>query len=293
MSISACSRSESLVKRGKRRVAGDNSAATPNAAMQRPDWLRAVEWKDLVPLTRMQSLRELSIPLPWLLASWFAAYRGWIVVALGLSFMFFLTGARQVHDAYHGALGVSRRATDLLMFVMSVLLLGAMHSVKYNHLRHHAKSLGPDDLEAASAYMPWWQAISMGPLFPLCLYRNAIRKADQRTRAWIIAETVANVAWIALVFGVFDCAFLKYHVIAMAMGQCLTSFFAVWAVHHDADDALARSRTVRGKLRSLVSYNIFMHMEHHLFPRVPTCNLPRLAARIDAASKGSPLKMVI
>ncbi|MBK8345469.1 MAG: fatty acid desaturase [Bacteroidetes bacterium] len=26
---------------------------------------------------------------------------------------------------------------------------------------------------------------------------------------------------------------------------------------------------------------MFYHTEHHLFPKVPTCHLPQLAARID------------
>ena len=66
------------------------------------------------------------------------------------------------------------------------------------------------------------------------------------------------------------------------MGQCLTAFFAVWTVHHDTDDAAYPARTQRGWLRNLVSYHMFLHVEHHLFPQVPTCHLPVLARRLDA-----------
>ena len=34
---------------------------------------------------------------------------------------------------------------------------------------------------------------------------------------------------------------------------------------------------------SAVAFNMFFHMEHHLYPRVPTCRLPILAERLDRA----------
>jgi fatty acid desaturase len=34
----------------------------------------------------------------------------------------------------------------------------------------------------------------------------------------------------------------------------------------------------------LISYEMFFHVEHHLYPAVPTCRLPVLARRLDAAA---------
>jgi len=34
-------------------------------------------------------------------------------------------------------------------------------------------------------------------------------------------------------------------------------------------------------LKSRLSYAMFFHVEHHLFPAVPTCHLAMLAARLD------------
>ena len=39
----------------------------------------------------------------------------------------------------------------------------------------------------------------------------------------------AGAFWVYFVFA------LWYHVGVMAIGQCMTSFFAVWTVHHDCD----------------------------------------------------------
>jgi fatty acid desaturase len=65
-------------------------------------------------------------------------------------------------------------------------------------------------------------------------------------------------------------------VIAVAIGQCLTAFVAVWTVHHDCQPDRALARTIRGCFKSFVTHNMFYHLEHHLFPAVPTCRLPQL-----------------
>jgi len=99
--------------------------------------LEQVQWKDLVQLGHTDVISELFISLPWLIVSFIFASLQWYVLALFCSFMFFLTGLRQVHNAFHFALGISRPATHWVMFVLSVVMLGSMHAVQINHLRHH------------------------------------------------------------------------------------------------------------------------------------------------------------
>lgn len=246
------------------------------------DRLRTIEWKDLLPLNRLEILNELSISLPWLVGSWVAASYDQYLIALICSFMFFLTGLRQVHNAYHYALGISRRLTEWVMFGLSILMLGSMHAIQVNHLRHHRYCMEEEDIEAMSARLPGWKAVLIGPLFPLRLHLKAIEVGNRRQRGWILAELVANVAWVGLVFGVLEVKWLEYHVLAMALGQCLTAFFAVWTVHHDCEAEKLKARTIRGRLKALLTYNMFFHVEHHLFPAVPTCKLDILARRLDA-----------
>ena len=243
--------------------------------------LRAVQWRDLLVLTRWEVARELLLSAPWLIVSLAAAHLRLYPLALVASFMFFLTGLRQVHNAYHYALGLPRAATEAVMFVLSVLMLGSMHAVQINHLRHHRHCLGKEDVEAMSARLPAWRAILIGPWFPLRLHHKALQVGNVRQRAWIVAELSANLAWIALVFGVLKLRVLEYHVIAMALGQCLTAFFAVWTVHHDSEGAVVPARTIRHPLKARLTYAMFYHVEHHLFPLVPTRRLPALAQRLD------------
>lgn len=243
--------------------------------------LGSIEWKDLRHLNRFEIVRELLISIPWLAGSWFLAASGTYAVALACSFMFFLTGLRQTHNAYHYALGLRRTATEWLMFVLSLLMLGSMHAVQINHLRHHRYCMRDDDVEALSARMPAWQALVIGPWFPVRLHLKALEVANRRQQRWILIELAGNLVVIGLVFGALELTWLRYHVLTMALGQCLTAFFAVWTVHHDCEPDGRFARTIRGRLKGLMTYNMFYHVEHHLFPAVPTCKLPLLAARLD------------
>jgi fatty acid desaturase len=219
-----------------------------------------------------------------LAASLIAAAHECYVLALGASFIFFLTGLRQVHNAYHYALGISRQPTEWVMFALSGLMLGSMHAIQVNHLRHHRYCMAAEDVEAMSARMTGWQAVLMGPLFPIRLHRKALEVATPRQCRWIRAELAINVVLVIEVFAVLEVRWLQYHVAAMLVGQCLTAFFAVWTVHHGCDGVVFIARTIRHRGKALATYNMFYHVEHHLFPAVPTRKLPTLALRLDAAA---------
>lgn len=59
--------------------------------------LRSVMWRDFVSVDRLEVVRELLLPLAWLARCLLVAWRGHYAIAVGMSFTFFLTGARVVH----------------------------------------------------------------------------------------------------------------------------------------------------------------------------------------------------
>lgn len=244
--------------------------------------LGRVEWRDLVALRPLEVARELLLPLPWLAASLFFAEIRFYPVAVICSFVFFLTGLRIVHGACHYALGLPRRVNEWVLFAFSPLMLGSMHAVQWNHLRHHRYCLAEHDVEAMGARRSAWGAILLGPRFPLFLHRAALTGARVRQRRWIWAELTTNLAPVVIA-AIWPCRASAYHLAVMAIGQCLTAFFAVWTVHHDCVTAYPAARTIRNSLRNAVTFNMFFHVEHHLFPRVPTPHLPALARRLDQA----------
>ena len=246
--------------------------------------VRSVEWKDLLALSRWEIVKELLLVFPWLATSMVLALYGQYFFALGFSFIFFLCGLRVVHNAYHYAMGIPRAATEWVMFVLSVLMLSSMHALQQTHLHHHKHCLGDDDVEAASARMKGWQAIVFGPRFYILIQKKGIELANPRQKAWIRAEYVAMALFVGLSLFVLNVPALKYHVIAMLIGQCLTAFFAVWTVHHDCDREHFIARTLRNPIKSFIAFDMFYHVEHHLYPKVPTCHLGKLSKRLDEAA---------
>jgi fatty acid desaturase len=245
--------------------------------------LKQVRWRDLVPLSRLERVWELTLSLPWLLASLMAYHHGLWWLGAPCSFFFFLTGLRQSHNAQHYALGIGRRWHDGLLFLLSGVMLSSMHAVQVTHLHHHRHCLDEHDIEAAHVRKPWWRVLLEGPLFPLRLHTAAWRLASPGKRRWVSAELglIAGVIAAALLL---DVSALRWHVAAMLAGECMTAFFAVYIVHRGCDAEHHIARTQRGWLRNFLSYSMFYHLEHHLFPAVPTCHLPHLAKRVDAVA---------
>jgi fatty acid desaturase len=246
--------------------------------------IRSVPWADLVGLSRWEVVKELVLPVPFLALSCLLAHHELLIPALLASFVFFLTGLRLVHNGYHYALGLPRFACECVMAVLSIVMLGSMHAIQFHHLRHHKHCLDDEDIEGIGASGNAWWALAKGPWFPIRLHLTALAWSGARVRRWIMAELLANAAWLWLVMAVCEVPFLKSHVLAMAVGRCLTAFFAVWTVHHDCERSHFIARTLRRPFVNLVSFNMFYHVEHHLFPRVPTCHLPQLAKRLDQAA---------
>jgi fatty acid desaturase len=246
--------------------------------------LSSVAWQDLLVLSGRERLWELTLPLPWLAGSLAAYASGWWWLGGIGSFFFFLTGLRLSHHAQHRSLGIGRGAHDLVLFLLSLAMVASMHAVQVTHLHHHRHTLEADDIEAAYVHLAWWRVLLMGAAFPVKLHRSAWRLAASGKRGWICAEVGAILAWLAAAWFVLDVACLRWHATAMAIGECFTGFFCVWTVHHGCDARGQVARTQRGWLMNFVSYSMFYHLEHHLYPAVPTCHLPVLAERLDRAA---------
>ncbi|MBX2852442.1 MAG: fatty acid desaturase [Phycisphaeraceae bacterium] len=250
-------------------------------ATTRDQALRDVVWCDLLPMTRLEIAHEVMICLPWLAVS--AALYGLGLVPLGMvgSFFVFLTGLRLSHGCQHYQLPVARHWQDKILFALSAVMLTSMHAVQATHLNHHRHCLDDDDFEGKIARRPFWLALLTGPLFPIRLHVEALRLARRSKRRWVVAELLVVVGIVAATPWLPTA--LQWHVLAMLVGECFVGFSAVWTVHHGCGDDVPY-RTLRSGWLNRLSYNMFLHTEHHLFPAVPTCHLHQLAKRIDAAS---------
>lgn len=243
--------------------------------------VRDVPWRDLVPMRRGEGIAECLHPLPWLAGSLTLAQAGNYAFAAPLSFMFFLTALRLNHEAIHRHLGFGAAGHRRVIHALSALMLGSNSAISFNHLRHHAHAGRREDVEGKCGQMSGFRVLLYGPLFPFELWSNAWRLGGRDLRRGMAVDLALNLCLVGLALGSAAPALL-YHIAAMAAAQCLTAFFAVWITHHGChgEDLVARSQ--RSALVNFASYNMFLHLEHHLFPAVPVKRLGRLARRIDA-----------
>ena len=244
---------------------------------------RQVRWRDLGPMRPVDGLAECLHPLPWLAASWLAAHHALWPAALACSFMFFLTALRLNHEAIHHNLGFSARGHRIVLHGLSMVMLGSNHSVAFNHLRHHAHIDTPRDIVGKCGRMSLAGVLAYGPRFPVECHRETWREGGPAWRRRLAIDLGLNLVLptVALASG---WQALWFHVGAMLAAQCLTALFAVWITHRGCAGHSLEARTQRSRWINFASYNMFFHLEHHLFPAVPVRRLPVLAARLDEAA---------
>ena len=244
--------------------------------------LANIEWQDLRLLKPTETVYNIFLSLPFLLLSWWSAWQGWWLLALVATFFFFTAALRQAHDCYHRTLGVSKVATELMLFLLSITMLCSTHAIRHTHLNHHRDPLGDSDVEGNWARLPWYQAILGGGLFSIAIQWFGLTHGSRRNRMLVGFDLLLIFAVIATAFITMH-PVLMYHVLLMILANTMVGFFAVWSVHHGCDD-MVYARSERHPLINVLTFNLLYHIEHHLFPAVPTNHLPRLAKRLDAVA---------
>jgi len=250
--------------------------------MNHIELIKKIEWKDLKKLSLTEMLIENNISLPWLIISLVLAHKEYYWWALPFSGIYFLTALRQVHNGFHNSLGTGRLLTWFSMYLNSISMMASIHAVKFNHFSHHKYCLSEEDYEGKSASMKWYEAIFYGPKHIFLIHWMTYKKGNISYKRNLFLELFSISAFAFLVV-YFKIDFLIYHISIMLLGEFLMAFFAVWTVHHDTHENPEIARTQRGFWKNKLTFNMFYHMEHHLFPAVPTIKLPKLAEMIDKA----------
>ncbi len=242
-----------------------------------------VKWRDLIRLTPTEKLIENMLCWPWLFASLTLAAFEYYLVALPITAIYFLAALRQSHNGYHNALGISQTATNITLLANSPFMLASLHSIKLNHMEHHRHDLDEDDYERTVSDMPWWRVLLHGPQHWWHNHKTAFTLANHREKRWLRAELtlIFSLFWVAMLFQI---QFLIYHFSVIFIAELLLPFFTVWLTHHGHDEhSIAHVR--RNKFLNLITMNMLLHYEHHLFPAVPAIKLGELTRRIEAVEK--------
>ncbi len=245
----------------------------------------ALVWRDLRALSPVQVAAEITLPIPWLISALvFGAFGLWYLTVIA-TFAMFMTGLRVTHNAFHNTVGLSQKSDDWLMFGLSVLLGGSMHAIEYTHLQHHRDCFGAKDIEGAIARLSFGQALIQSPTYPLRIHHTALKNGSARQKLWVRRELAAVALVQILIWLVLDNSVLQLMALALIFANLTAAMIGIWAVHRSCESTEFSARTSRSKILNTLVYGMFFHLEHHLYPGVPTRNLSVLAQRLDQANQ--------
>lgn len=213
-----------------------------------------------------------------------AALRLWWITPL-IVFLIFVAVVTVTHDVVHGSLGLRRRQTEWALFLTGALLLESGHAYRTTHLQHHRVFPADNDPEGYPAHISLLGAILYGPVFLARLWWWAYRRNARRPaqRAWLVVEACWPV--IVVIGGILlwhmTAGVLVYAVLAI-VGSWVYPLLTVHLPHrHFGETPLTQTRTLRGRIIPALFLELTYHLEHHLYPQVPSHHLKDLARRLD------------
>jgi beta-carotene hydroxylase len=240
---------------------------------------------DLLITTPRQRRTALIRPYAGIAAFAVAAWLHWWWALPLIVFGIFVAVVTVTHDVVHRSLGLRPRETDWALFFLGMVLMESGHAYRMTHLQHHRLFPSEDDPEGYPAELSFLGAVFYGPVFLARLWWWAFRRSatNPGLRAWLIAE--AGVPFAGLAGGVLlwpvTPALLAYAVMVI-VGSWVYPLLTVYLPHHRyGDTPLVQTRTLRGRVIPAIFLELTYHLEHHLYPQVPSHRLPELARRLD------------
>jgi fatty acid desaturase len=210
-----------------------------------------------------------------------------LVIAAALNAFYLLS-----HDGHHHLLFRSTAVNHVVNIALCVPLLHSPTAYRVLHDLHHRHLGGPGDPDEYRNYthrarIRWalqWVRLTMGtlvymPLIPVVAWR----RADAQDRRRIALEYAAMaLVWMPM-FALVPIGMLFQ--VWLGPGILVGYISAVRALAQhaltDKDDPLLASRSVQSnRVVSFFLLNENYHLEHHLFPEVPSYNLPHLRTLI-------------
>jgi fatty acid desaturase len=198
------------------------------------------------------------------------------------------------HEGHHHLLFRRPAANHAANVTLCVPLLHAPSAYRVLHELHHRFLGGPGDPDEYRNYtdssrLRWalqWVRLTIGtlvymPLIPVVAWRRA---GPEDRRRIAVEYGFMAIVWLAVFALVPMRVLLQVWLIPGVVVGYISAVRAL-AQHAltDAHDPLLASRSVRSNaIVSFLLLNENYHLEHHLFPEIPSYNLPRLRARLHA-----------
>ncbi len=270
------------------------------------------EWRTLLrPRLLPTVFRIVLITALWLSCS-FVAHRSdsvWVKIVCWALAGFFVNGLVQcAHETWHHNLFAHKRANQVMGHLLGWLIGISYESMRHDHLLHHKWNRTPRDPDAYNAGTPslgtwllFYSVVFLGiPLaIPFFNFLYPLLFMDGRTRArhfrHLLGYVVVHLTVWSLIVATGTLALaLDLWIVPLLFATPWNGLKSI-ADHHAnvwEGDRYHTATTVR--TNSLVRYfwsGLNHHLDHHLYPRVPGPNLPRLHAllRPYLLAQGSPV----
>lgn len=225
----------------------------------------------------------------YLAGAWLAGWGGWLALVAGV----FVMGVAMntlgilIHDGLHGLLARSSAANHFWSFLCGVPLLMSASAYRKTHTDHHFEFGRRMDFGTYRQHLGKpvlvWCAYLLQLFFGSVIYIVLIpvlgmRGAMGRVRVMIVVELLVIAGFVAWLVHAFPPQTLLTYWIAPAVVMMALTNIRGLASHAlgNLDDIYLSSRTVTSNrlVRFLFMHENY-HLEHHLFPQVPSYHLER------------------
>ena len=207
------------------------------------------------------------------------------------------------HEGVHGTLSSRPWWNRTLSIVCALPVLQNYSAYKVLHLKHHHHLGDEGDPDYYANYTSWtwlefamhWGRLILGyPVYIVAIPILGFRQGAPLARLWIICEVVMLallvagavlwLPWLWLLHG-WLIPMLVINTMVNIRGMSQHTF-----LEHQSDPVLGTRSILTNRVTAFFMCNENYHLEHHLYPTIPWCNLPRLhqALRNDLAARGAP-----
>jgi beta-carotene hydroxylase len=240
--------------------------------------------RDLLAVTSAQKTWSILRPLLCVAAYFtFASHGWWIPAVFAVAGLMFITYVSTSHDLLHRTLGFPRWLNEGLLIIVEMLALRSGHAFRISHLCHHRHFPDDEDIEGRVASMSLWRALLEGMGQQTRLFIWAWPRARRDEKLWMAIEGswAVTYAGYSVVFLAETPVFFVYMMLIVT-SSWLYPVATVWIPHRaTAKETLFQTHAVRGRIVPELFLQHTYHLEHHLYPSVPSFNWQKLAKRLD------------
>lgn len=290
-------------------LGGEGERAAIAAGLADGDWYRSpVDPETLQELSQRSNgpaTRNAALYLTLLIGSGIAAYLTlWSWWSIPLLFLYgTLYGSAsdaRWHECGHGTAFKTEWPNTVLYYLASFMQLRDPTAWRWSHVRHHSDTIivgrDPEIVLQRPPNMLEWLAgfffLNAGPSAVARTVRHSMGRIADAERSYIPERELPKVAWEARVFVALILAVVVWCIATVSLVPLLffvgPTFYGAWLVRalgttqhlglqEDVLDHRLNTRTIyMNPVLRFLYWNMNYHIEHHLFPTVPSHALPEL-----------------